>query len=102
MIMKTNKLYFENIDSIHCYKLEYHLHDAQFEGLEEITLVEALPDDMKEFIWCTYYGDVVERNECKKSECPHYESKSGRGVCSNRGKLYRHGEEVTFKVDRDE
>jgi len=57
--------------------------------------IEAIPDnDNKDFVWCSYYGEVTERQDCKKSMCSHYTSKSGRGVCSNRGKLYKHGETV--------
>jgi len=94
-----DKLYFESIDHTMCQPLEYFLHDAKIEGLEKITLVEAIPDkETKDFIWCTHYGEVTERQECTKSQCPYYSSKSGRGVCEHRGKLYLHGEEVTFNV----
>jgi len=32
--------------------------------------------------------------------CPAYTSKSGRGVCELRGKLYEHGNEVVFNVPK--
>lgn len=96
--MKDNKMYFKNIDSTNCFNLQEHLNEAKDEGLNKITLVEAIPDDnTNSFIWCSIY-DVVEKSDCKKSLCPRYESKSGRGVCSNKGSLYLHGEEVTFDV----
>lgn len=99
MATKTEKLYFESIDDTFCTTLERRLEDAKIEGLDEITLVEAITDyDNPDYIWCIHYVECIERNLCRKSECPYYESKSGRGICSNRGNLYMHGEEVTFKV----
>jgi len=98
--MEKDDLYFASIDDTHCQSLEYFLHDAKIEGLTEITLVKADPDDgTTDFIWCTYFGECVQFHDCKKSECSHYESKSGRGRCRHKGSLYTHGEEITFKVD---
>ena len=97
--MEIEKLYFENIDATMCMPLNIHIEDAKLEGLKSITLVEAIPDNVTtDYIWCTAHSEVSERSECKKSNCSAYSSKSGRGVCSNRGKLYLHGEEVTFNV----
>lgn len=96
---KETKLYFRDIDSEMCYGFEDHIIEAEDEGLEEVTLVEAVPDfDNKDYIWCMANGACVERFECKKAYCTYYSSKSGRGVCENRGRLYRHGEKVTFKI----
>ena len=93
------KLYFLDIDDTNCYPLSDRLNDARLEGLEKVTLVEAIPDnDNVDFVWCSHYGEVSDRDQCKKSFCPHYESKSGRGVCKHRGNLYTHGDEVTFDV----
>ena len=97
--MKNEKLYFLNIDDTNCYPLSDRLNDARLEGLEKVTLVEAIPDnDNPDYVWCAQHGEVTERQECKKSICSYYESKSRRGVCSNRGNLYYHGNEVTFNV----
>ncbi|MBG0514073.1 hypothetical protein [Elizabethkingia meningoseptica] len=94
------KLYFQDVDSTFCYPLEDHLKEAKEEGLTNITLVEAIPDNKtSEYIWCSYYGESGEKNECRKTYCSRYSSKSGRGVCQHRGKLYLHGESVEFKVD---
>ena len=94
------KLYFLDIDDNNCYSLSDRLNDAKLEGLEKVTLVEAIPDnDNPDYIWCGVQGEVGERSECKKSICLYYESKSGRGVCKHRGNLYSHGEEVEFKVE---
>lgn len=98
-IMKKEKLYFRDIDSTHCEPLVGLICEAEYDGLEKITLVEAIPDDgTSEFIWCVQHGECVERHDCKKALCSYYESKSGRGVCSNRGQLYFHGNEVVFDV----
>ena len=93
------EFYFRSIDENICIPLEEHLYDAKLEGLEEITLVEAIPyTNNPDYIWCTHFGDVEERHTCKKSHCGAYSSKSGRGVCSHRGRLYEYGEEKTFKI----
>lgn len=94
-----DQMYFESIDGTTCQRLEYYLHDATVEGLTEITLIIAEPDDgTTDFVWCSYHGECAEHSECKKSICAHYETKSGRGVCKHRGKLYLHGEEVKFQA----
>ena len=99
--MEKEKLYFENIDATMCMPLSIYIEDAKLEGLKSITLVEAIPDNVTtDYIWCTYHGDVVGRDDCKKSICSAYSSTSGRGVCVNRGKLYLHGERVTFKTNQ--
>lgn len=94
----NTNLYFRTIDSTNCETLENIIHDARLDELDEVKVLEAVPDDnTADHVWCTIY-DAVSRCDCKKSLCPAYESKSGRGVCSNRGQLYFHGEEVTLKV----
>lgn len=97
--MKKEKLYFRDIDDTTCYNLQTRLEDAQDEGLETVTLIEAVLDnDNPDYIYCGYNGEVGEREECRKSFCYNYDSKSGRGVCKHRGNLYCHGEEIVFKV----
>jgi hypothetical protein len=97
--MSKEKLYFKSIDDTTCYPLSDILNDAQDEGLEKVTLVEAIPDnDNADYVWCSHYEEVTDRDQCKKSFCPHYESKSERGVCKHRGNLYTHGNEVAFEV----
>lgn len=97
--MEKDKLYFKNEDSEICETLEDLLNEAKQDELIEITLVEAEIDDgTTDMIWCMHHGECVEKSECKKSLCSHYESKSGRGKCSNKGQLYLHGESVKFNV----
>jgi len=99
--MKTKpkeKMYFRDINENICKSLDNHLSDAQYEGLNEIALIEAKPNTDSHYIWCLQYG-AVDRSHCKKDYCKLYESKSGRGVCANRGKLYSYGNEVTFKIE---
>lgn len=96
--MDKKKLYFADIDDTTCMSLENHISNHCGDE-DEITLIEAIPDnDNQDYIWCMHYGEVGERDQCKKSECAYYNSKSGRGVCMNRGNLYQHGDEVTFKI----
>lgn len=97
--MEKEKLYFESIDDNVCFSLSDRLNDARLEGMSQVTLIEAIPDnDNPDYIWCKHHGEVSERQECRKSICAHYASKSGRGKCNHRGHLYQHGEEKTFDV----
>ena len=94
--MKTQKLYFLDNSSERCYPLDRF----SLEELEEVDyeLYEAIPDnDNKDFIFCSFVGEVGEREFCKKSQCKDYNSTSGRGVCSHRGKLFKKGEKVNVK-----
>lgn len=92
------KLYFIDEDSNHCYSLQQHLEEADNSDTE-ITLIEAIPDDgTADFIWC-HVHEAVEKCDCTKKLCKDYHSKSGRGKCDNKGKLYLHGERVTFKTN---
>lgn len=101
--MSRTKLYFETIDDSICYPLEHHLHNARIDGLNSIKLIEAIPDNAEsEYVWCSHEGEVTERTMCKKSQCPYYSSKSGRGVCEHRGRLYGYGRSVEFKVENNE
>lgn len=101
--MSKEKLYFKDVNDTFCTSLKTRLEDARLDGLKKITLIEAIPDDItSEYVWCTHEGEVSEKDMCRKSECELYSSKSGRGVCEHRGKLYLHGEEVTFDVPQDE
>lgn len=99
--MKTKvKLYFRNEDSTNCETLDDILNDAKDDGLKEITVLQAIPDNgFSGNIWCMHLGEVYDKSECNKKECCYYSSKSGRGVCESRGKLYLHGEKETFKID---
>lgn len=98
--MNEEKKYFKSIDDTFCSSLDNFINEAKNDGLKEITLVEAIPDNNNtEFVWCSHYGECIELHLCKKSECSKYTSKSGRGKCSNKGKLFSHGEEVTFKIN---
>ena len=96
--MEKTKLYFRDVDSTNCETLEGILHDAKLDGLTEVTVLEADPDQhTSEYIWCQIY-DCVQRGDCGKSVCSRYESKSGRVKCKHKGQLYFHGKEVTFKL----
>ncbi len=93
------KFYFDGVDDEICWSLKYHINKAREEGFEKIVLFEAIEDkDNKDYVWCSSFEGVCEKSDCRKSICSRYESRSGRGVCSNRGKLYTHGKLVEFKI----
>lgn len=94
--MKTQKLYFLDTSSEICHSLYFF----SLEELEEVDyeIYEAIPDNNnKDFIFCSLNSEVGGREFCKKSQCKDYTSKSGRGVCSHRGKLFEFGEKVNVK-----
>ena len=95
--MKTiEKFYFLSINDTFCVKLS----DLSIDELEEVdyNLIEAIPDNNNhEYIWCTHFGEVREKSECKKSLCYAYSSKSGRGKCKHKGSLYQHGNLINVK-----
>ncbi len=95
--MKTQKLYFLDASSEICHSLDYF----SLEELEEVDyeIYEAIPfnDSNTYYVFCSLYGEITEREFCKKSECKDYTSKSGRGVCSHRGKLFEVGKKVNVK-----
>lgn len=98
--MKTDKYYFRDEDSTMCHPLDYFDEGDFDDDDDEKTLIEAVPDnDTKDFIYCGLDQEVSEKSMCKKSECRGYTSKSGRGVCARRGKLYTHGEKVYLSDD---
>lgn len=98
--MAKQKLYFENKDSDVCYPLSYFIDNAKLQGIESVSLYEALEDnDFPDMHFCQYYGEIVDNCDCKKSECNQYTSMSGRGKCQYRGKVYfKSIEKITFKV----
>jgi len=97
--MKIEKLYFKNTDHTVCFSLKKHIEEAEKDGLKQITLVEAVPDtENPNRILCKHSNKVTKKQDCNKSNCSFYSSKSGRGSCENRGIVYRYGNELTFKI----
>ena len=97
--MKIEKLYFKNTAHTDCFSLSKHKEDAKKEGLEQIVLVEAVPDtENPNRIFCEHYGGTTNKKYCNKSSCSSYSSKSGRGSCDKRGVVFRYGNELTFKI----
>jgi hypothetical protein len=94
------QLYFRDEDSECAYPLSHFIEEAKEEGLKEITLIEAIPDnDNPDYVYCKLIGEVGDRSECCKNQCDSYESKPGRSVCVHRGRLCVFGEEKTFKIE---
>lgn len=98
--MKKQKLYFSEADSTLCHTLEDQLEIARSDGLAKITLIEAIPTKGNDYVWCKHYAETTEKEECTKANCSQYNSKSGRGVCADRGTLYAFGEEIEFEVSK--
>lgn len=98
-MINEDKMFFSSVDENHCYPLCVHLDNAIDSMEETITLIEAIPAGKNTGMhWCKEFGEVVEHFDCTKAACSSYTSKSGRGVCKNRGKLYEHGAEININV----
>lgn len=100
-IMKKEKLYFKNEYSEVCHPLNIHIVIAKEEGLQEIELIEAVPDvEFKnEFVWCSLVESTVDKSECKKSCCTDYEMPEKGRICHHRGKLMGFGNLIKFNVE---
>jgi hypothetical protein len=93
------KFYFGSKDDEYCHTLEALIAEAKQNGEKEIEVYEAVPDHSQtDFFFCTSLEEVVDHEECKKSECEYYESKSGRGVCMYRRLCSTAGKKITVKI----
>ena len=62
MNKKKETLYFRSEDDNTCHTLSHFISEAKFEGLSEITLIEAEPDNNNpDYIFCMDSGEVGER-----------------------------------------
>lgn len=92
------KITFESEDALWVSTFDEIIDMAKADGKSEVSAYEAVPyNGSEDIVWCDLY-ESVERSECTKKSCSSYESKSGRGVCKNRGKFYQFGEMVTIKI----
>lgn len=92
------KLYFATLDSEMCHTLDYHLDDAKENGLSEIELYEAIPDNDKEYFFCRAVGECAVKGDCGK-HCEEYDPRNGKfGICRYKGKCYTPGNKLIFKV----
>lgn len=96
--MCETKLYFKNEDATKCYPLAFHIKNAKDDGLEEIELFEAYPDDDKEFVYCKVIQKVCIAKDCTE-HCEDFTLHSREGKCIHTGLLMAHGDKVKFKVE---
>jgi hypothetical protein len=96
------KYYFRNEDSEMCYTLDYHIEQAQEDGLTEIELFTAVPEKIDGMIWCKAVDDCGEKGECGK-QCEFYEPRNGKsGMCKNQGRFYEPDKKIKFPVPAKE
>lgn len=93
------KFYFRTEDDQWCYSLKEHLADAKDEGLTEIELFEAVPENVDGMFLCRAVDEYAEEGYCGKL-CEKYAPKNGKsGMCKHKcNKFYAHGEKAVFKV----
>lgn len=95
------KLYFKSVDDNHCQSLEDHLNEAKADGVTDtITIIEAIPDKVSGYIWCTLCGAAVEKWNCSKKACSSYEKPLKGNACAHKGQFYTYGEDVLFDVSK--
>lgn len=93
------KYYFSDLDDNGCFAMNYWLSYAADEGLEEITLYEAIPDPIKDVAWCNEYDGPLYGGECGRI-CDKYDPINGKsGKCRSKVGCYEHGEKVTVKIN---
>lgn len=92
------QFYFRREDSERCYTLDKHIEDAKEEGLTEIDLYIAVPQNVPDFIFCHAVDECGEKGECGRC-CADYQPRNGKsGICKHQGKLYEPSEKVTIPV----
>lgn len=96
--MAKEQLFFRDEDSTTCHSLGHHLVEAAAEGLTEVRLHEAVPDDSKDHFWCRAFGEVLitEDADCGRG-CSMYDPMNKiSGKCSHKAKCHTWGEKRTF------
>jgi hypothetical protein len=92
------KLYFKDINDEMCYELSHFMREAIDEGLDVLELFEAVEEPNTGLLFCKAVDSVAEEGSCGKL-CEFYTPINGRnGKCIYRGKVYSHGEKVSFSV----
>lgn len=93
------KYYFLTELSEMCYTLDYHLTDAKEQGLTEIELFEAVPENNDKYFWCRAAEEIFEHEACGKS-CIAYQPCNGKsGKCRfKQNTMFEHGKKVKFEV----
>lgn len=96
------KFYFENVDADHAYTEEYFRELMVADGMEEMTVLEAIKSKDKDYIYCKAIGECGEAKNCGK-DCEDYEPRNGKnGCCRHRGMMMEHGDEVILRVKKHE
>lgn len=92
------KRYFENEDAENCFTEDYFQDKMVEYHVDEMVVLEAVPSNEKEFIYCVEYGEVGEASECGRELCEKYKPRNGKnGCCRFRRTMYEHGEEVVLR-----
>jgi hypothetical protein len=92
------KLYFASVNDEICYPLSYFKMLMEYEGYEEMELIEAekskIPDG---YFWCKSYECICEKDDylCGKI-CKGYEPRNGKSGCCKHYSLvgYDHTEKI--------
>ena len=87
------KLYFETLDSEHCFSLEDIKDKMRADNIKTQTVYRAEIDKtVPDFFWCGAMGEVGEKGNCGK-QCEDYKPRNGKsGCCKHWGYLYNPNE----------
>lgn len=96
--MAQKKYYFRNEDESFCFPLQHHLEEAREERINEVILMEAIPNfHNPEYVWCSDAACIEDKSQCNKY-CDGYNPVRGKG-CASKGHLFVHGNKVIFDVN---
>lgn len=95
----ANHLYFRNPGDENCFSLEYHIAQAQEEGLTEIYLYRSKVDKVPGYFWCIAFSSICETGGDCGRECPEYKPRNGKsGICANHYHFRTHYKREKFVV----
>jgi len=98
--MKTT-YYFRSKDDGICYTKEYFIEEMAFDGLTEMEVYGAIPDDPGNFFFCIEHQFCGEKGDglCGK-DCKEYVPRNGiKGCCKHYSvRTYIHGNKVKLTI----
>ena len=98
--MSKKSFYFRDQKSETCLELSEIINICQSEGIASTYVFEAEKIDSKSSFWCSENLHLVDKCDCRKSECSSYSPNNGKnGVCCFRTSLYQKGDRLLLDVE---
>jgi hypothetical protein len=99
--MAKVKLYFKDKDSEYCQSLDSFKDEMRLNGIQEMTVIEAVKDNSKDYFYCQSAGEVTENDGICGKGCCDYEPRNGKnGICNHKSPCYfPDGKAITIKLN---